>query len=353
MRYPAFLKEGGRIGLVAPSFGCATEPYISRLARAMKKLKKKGFELVEGPNIHEGKGIGKSNLPELCGLEINRFFTEDNCDVILSVGGGETMCEDLEFVDFESIRLAPAKWYMGYSDNTNLTFTLPVLCDTAAIYGINAPDFGMKPWHKSVKDHMALLQGKKLSFTNYKKWEMHGWRSEDPSLGYHVTEPFDMQIYVDEALFHHVHKEVRFSGRLIGGCLDVLVLLCGTPFGDMEAFLEKYKEDGFIWFLESCDLNPMAVRRAIWQLKNAGWLKYCNGFLIGRSLHLDEVMMGETCLSAYIDCLKEFNVPILLDLDIGHKSPRMPMLSGAYARVNAETMGEKKKDRFCITYELH
>lgn len=27
MRYPEFLAEGGIIGFVAPSFGCATEPY--------------------------------------------------------------------------------------------------------------------------------------------------------------------------------------------------------------------------------------------------------------------------------------------------------------------------------------
>ena len=29
MRYPEFLSEGGIIGFVAPSFGCATEPYIT------------------------------------------------------------------------------------------------------------------------------------------------------------------------------------------------------------------------------------------------------------------------------------------------------------------------------------
>ena len=29
MRYPEFIKDGGTIGFVAPSFGCATEPYAS------------------------------------------------------------------------------------------------------------------------------------------------------------------------------------------------------------------------------------------------------------------------------------------------------------------------------------
>ena len=29
MRYPEFIKAGDTIGFVAPSFGCAMEPYIS------------------------------------------------------------------------------------------------------------------------------------------------------------------------------------------------------------------------------------------------------------------------------------------------------------------------------------
>ena len=33
MRYPEFLSEGGTIGFVAPSFGCATEPYITDLKK--------------------------------------------------------------------------------------------------------------------------------------------------------------------------------------------------------------------------------------------------------------------------------------------------------------------------------
>ena len=37
---------------------------------------------------------------------------------------------------------------------------------------------------------------------------------------------------------------------------------------------------------------------------------------------------------AYIDSLKEYNVPILLDIDLGHISPSMPIRSGAYAIVS-------------------
>lgn len=44
------------------------------------------------------------------------------------------MCEILPYIDFEKIRNSEPKWFLGYSDNTNLIFLLATLCDTAAIY---------------------------------------------------------------------------------------------------------------------------------------------------------------------------------------------------------------------------
>ena len=43
MRYPKNLPEGGTIGLLAPSFGCATEPYFSAFQNALKKWKVLGY----------------------------------------------------------------------------------------------------------------------------------------------------------------------------------------------------------------------------------------------------------------------------------------------------------------------
>lgn len=38
MRIPKFLKDGGTIGFVAPSFGCNIEPYKSGFINAQKSL---------------------------------------------------------------------------------------------------------------------------------------------------------------------------------------------------------------------------------------------------------------------------------------------------------------------------
>ena len=43
MRFPMNLRPGGTIGFLAPSFGCATEPYYSGFQNALKTFEKMGY----------------------------------------------------------------------------------------------------------------------------------------------------------------------------------------------------------------------------------------------------------------------------------------------------------------------
>lgn len=72
-------------------------------------------------------------------------------------------------------------------------------------------------------------------------------------------------------------QNIQIEGRLLGGCLDSLATLCGTKFDQVKQFNETYKEDGVVWFLEACDLNVMGIRRALWQLDEAGWFQNTKG----------------------------------------------------------------------------
>ena len=117
--------------------------------------------------------------------------------------------------------------------------------------------------------------------------------------------------------------------------MDCLVNLLGTSFDEVRAFQDLYEEDGIIWFLESCDLNIMSIRRAIWQMKNAGWFEHVKGFLIGRPYCHGSEMFGIDQYEAVMGLLAEYEVPVIMDLDIGHLAPMMPMLSGALAKVHS------------------
>lgn len=126
--------------------------------------------------------------------------------------------------------------------------------------------------------------------------------------------------------------------------MDCLVNLLGTRFDQVCTFAERYRQDGILWFLESCDLNVMSIRRAIWQMKNAGWFSYVRGFVIGRPLVFGQELMGLDHYHAVIDLLEEFHVPVIMDADLGHLPPMMPIVCGSMAEVSVQS------DEISISY---
>lgn len=339
MRYPKDLMPGGQIGFPAPSCGNGYEPYFSAFNNGLEKLKNLGYRVNPGPNAYKQDGIGISTIPEDCGRELTDMYLDPANDVLISCAGGELMCEILEYVDFEKIKAAPPKWYMGFSDNTNMTYLQATICDTASIYGPCAPSFGMEPWHESIQDALDLLTGQKKAMQSYPLWEKESVKDEQrPLEPYNVTEPLDMKVYTEGELImdpQAAGTRVQMEGRLIGGCMDCLVNLLGTEFDHTREFLEKYKEDGFIWFLEACDLNVFSIRRAMWQMEKAGWFQYVKGFLFGRPANGDFVWTLDR-YQAVLKVAAKYHVPVIMDMDIGHMSPMMPLVVGSMAEVELE-----------------
>ncbi|MGI6510465.1 MAG: S66 family peptidase [Erysipelotrichaceae bacterium] len=325
MRYPAFLKKGGTIGLIAPSFGVFGYPYEDKFNNAYKKFSNLGYRIKEVEHLR-GAEKCRSTHDEQRAREFMETYLDVDTDFIFSVAGGELMMTMLPYIDFEVLGYAKPKYVMGYSDNTNLTFTLPILTDTAAIYGSNFGSFGMKNWDKSLQQSYDLITGNRLKFDSYDMYEIIDLSKEEGNAlcGYNLTEEVLYKSLYDE-------RKVEMTGRLIGGCLDVLLMLCGTKYGQIDKFLEKYKEDGFIWYLESCDLNVLAQSRGLWQLKQAGWFKYCKGILYGRAVN-DEDVFDYTLKDALKENLEDLNCPVIYDCDIGHLSPSWPIISGAVAK---------------------
>jgi len=335
MRYPKFLKPGGTIGLVAPSFGCTFEPYASCMNAAEKYFESEGYTIVEGPNCRRDDGIGISSTPENCGRELTEFYQRNDNDVLFTCGGGELMCETIDYVDFFEINDADPKWFMGYSDNTNFTFLLNTMCDTASIYGPSIGAFGASELHQSHADAMGLVTGSKLTVSGYESYELESLKSEEnPYAPYNLTETKQLRYFMGE---DEVESVKPFSGRLLGGCLDCLANLVGTQYDYVDLFNERYANDGIIWYLECCDLGVMQIRRALWNLDRAGWFKNASGFIIGRPLAAyKQEMMGLDQYNAVYGIIGRYNVPIVMDADLGHIAPAMPIMSGAYANVKAE-----------------
>jgi muramoyltetrapeptide carboxypeptidase LdcA involved in peptidoglycan recycling len=214
----------------------------------------------------------------------------------------------------------------------------------------------MEPWHESLKDAMEVLTGAKKELQGYKLWEKESIKDEkQPLLPYHVTETSVLHNFVPEVC-HNAEKgsceqsanvlrevtkqKVTMEGRLLGGCMDCLVNLLGTKYDYVKQFNERYKEDGVIWFLESCDLNVMGIRRAMWQMEHAGWFQNVKGFLIGRPLCHGQEMMGLDQYKAVCDIIAGHGVPVIMDADLGHLPPMMPIVCGSKAKITVSVDNE-------------
>lgn len=324
MIYPEFLKEHDTIGVTAPSDGITDEVKLKRLDNAIKNFEDRSFIIKETPNVRCSVK-GRSSSSKERAEELERLYKDDNVKTIITSGGGDFLLEMLSELDFNVIKDNP-KWLQGYSDPTGLLFTITTNLDIATVYSDNFKTFGMEPWHKSLENNLEILKGNIIEQTSFSKYE------EDKKLRTGL-EPFNL---TKKVYWKNLNNEevINIKGRIIGGCLDLITELFGTRFDNTKAFLEKYKDDGIIWYFDVCELSSESLIRTLWKLKDNGYFKYTKGIIFGRSFIYNsyyDISYEETIYES----LKDLNIPIIINADIGHVSPRMTIINGAIATITS------------------
>ncbi|MCP6629123.1 LD-carboxypeptidase, partial [Klebsiella pneumoniae] len=109
-----------------------------------------------------------------------------------------------------------------------------------------------------------------------------------------------------------VTSSLTFSGKLIGGCLEIISRLAGTPFGNVPLFKASNSPQGIILYFENVEMAPCELTRALFSLRLQGWFDNLNGVLIGRSAAPD---VSDPTKHNYLDALKaafeNIAVPVL------------------------------------------
>ena len=103
------------------------------------------------------------------------------------------------------------------------------------------------------------------------------------------------------------------EGRLIGGCLSLVVATLGT----------KYEMDttDSILVIEDVDTKPYQIDRMLTQLKQAGKLDTVRGVVIGEMLNcMQTTNQGYTVEDVMLDILGDVGCPILFGFPTGHTS---------------------------------
>ena len=338
MNIPDFIKKGDIIGVTAPSAGFTEQVDLTKLESAKFNLSEKGYEVIETGNVRKCEK-GRSSTGKKRAEEFLSLIENEKVKYILSTSGGDFLMEMLEYLDYELIKANP-KWIQGYSDNTGLIYPITTICNMATVYSGNIGDYGMSLWHDAVKNNLKILEGKNIEQKEFDLFENEYVKKVTGYEGYNLTDKVKYE-FVSE------NKSESFTGRLLGGCLDVLIMLCGTKYDKTAEFVKKYKEEGIIWYLESFDLSSARIQCALWQLKEAGWFEGAKGFLFGRPCFFREEY--ETDFNEAVKtALDSLNLPIITGCDIGHRPPRLTMINGLMAEINFdETHFRMKYPELC------
>ena len=336
MKIPAFLKPGDTIGVTAPSHGIGDPVDKERFLNGERQLEEKGYHVIFTENVFAGNDrFGRSSSAREKAAQFETLLKDPQVKAIISASGGDFLAEMLPYLDLDLWRENP-KWVQGYSDNTSLLYFLTTKGDIATAYGANFGDFGMEPWQSCVTQGLGVLEGKvrvQESFETYQD----GFRPAGlVKAGYSADRPVEWKNVIGAG----EGGGIRMQGRLIGGCLDVLMNLAGTPYDGTMEFIEKYQDDGIIWYLESFDLGFEQMMESLWKMKEMGWFTHATGIVFGRPLFYAAADYAGNPLPSYEDVLHErldeLKIPVILDADLGHRGPQLIWISGARAQVTAK-----------------
>ena len=329
MNYPEFLKVGDTIGITAISKGIYEDYKQKRLDNAIKYLEEKGFKVIETPNVRKWQN-GRSSTGSERAKEFMELWKNENVKAIIMAAGGDYAIEMLDYLDLEELRKYKPKWVQGFSDVTTIGYLLPTCLEIPTIYADNVVSYGMKPIHVSLEKALEVMMGKTMIQYSYDKYQSDylEYGLEDYFKPYQLTTDVCWKKLKGE-------DEIKISGRAIGGCLDIVTNFVGTKYDKIKEFREKYKEEGIIWFLEVFDFTSPQVFWHLWKLKNAGYFENCNGIVFGRTAICREEY-GVTFKDSLKDALANLDIPVVYDMDFGHRPPQIAMINGGFLEIESK-----------------
>ncbi|MCM3745291.1 LD-carboxypeptidase [Sporosarcina luteola] len=327
IRYPKPLQLGDTIGVTAPSSG-VDESLHHLVHNAKRQFEKRGCRVHIGDTVWtQNKSV--SAPKEIRAAELMAMFKNPDICAIIPPWGGEILMEILPFINWEDIK---PKWVLGYSDMSTFLFALTVQTGIATAHGPNLVEMRSDEWEPVASKFMDVLQASAGSTIEQHSSELFQskWQHDAPDdpYVYKLDSPTEWKTIGTD--------NIEMEGRYLGGCIDTIRHLVGTPYGDIHSFQKKFlNNEPILWYFENCEMNATDFHRTMLQFVYAGWFTNAAGIIFGRSRAGQEVG-GFTVLDS-MERIKELTgLPIVYDADIGHVPPQITFVNGASGRVTVE-----------------
>ena len=327
---PQRLKRGDTVAAISLSYGLAA--LVPHRYQAGKRQIEEtfGVKVVETPNaLREPDWLYRN--PRARADDLHWALENPDIQTIFSTIGGEESVRILPYVDLDIIRSHP-KIMMGFSDATTILNTFvragvvsfygpSVLCDLAENCGIR----------QFVKRSVmrALFNARPFDLEAAQDWteESLDWRQPDNQSRAREFVPSEGWVWLQ--------GDSPVSGRLVGGCMDVLEFLKGTPW-----WIPNELWNGAIFFTETSEAVPPPdlVGRWLRNYGSQGILERICGVLLARSIRYSQ-QMTQQLYAEVRRVLAEFgrkDMPVIANMDFGHTSPQMVLPIGCRAIIDPE-----------------
>lgn len=297
-----------KIRFVAPSW-LLGEVGQEKLSKTVEEFTKLGFEVTLSKHLNSNPKTRPINKAE----DLVDAFNSD-ADIVWSVGGGLGMIKTMKCLDFSKIQ-SKDKLFIGFSDNTCLTYTLVTMFDIPTIIAQNGK--GMRLVEKEDrKDVFRMINGEK-DFHSYDYWENEENEANKPDIEF-------------------INYEKPVTGLLLGGCIEVLKELEDAGLDNTLNYVNRHKDEGIIFVFDNDGSNPSKLKKNLESFKENHWFDNVSMFICSRNYKYYEDKVKKKLNKVYLEVLGTLNKPIILNADIGHMDPLIPLYLGKKCTVSKE-----------------
>ncbi|MBQ3404456.1 MAG: LD-carboxypeptidase [Oscillospiraceae bacterium] len=328
------------ITIVSLSSGVLGEDFVKHeLDIGVKRLEDFGLKVKFAP--HALKGIEYVNdHPDKRAEDLLTALQDPETDRIMTAIGGDDTYRLLSYLlDNDELKNAPRdKIFLGFSDTT-INHLMLHRAGMRTFYGqaflsdICELDRDMLPYTKAY--FQELITTGQISCTVPSELWYEG-RSD-----FGAARIGTVPVSHPNGGFELLQGSGRFSGRILGGCIDSMFdIFDPGRYGDMPALCAKYglfptaeEWRGRILLLESSEekMPPEKYERALKALKDAGVFGAVSGVLVGKPMDECHDAEYKKLLREVVD---EPNLPIVCNLNVGHAMPRCIIPFGVWAEVD-------------------
>ena len=331
-----------KIGIVSLSSGVLGEDFVLHEVKiGIERLKKYGIEVEFLPNSKKGIEFIKNN-PKERAEDLIKAFKDDSIDMILCAIGGDDTYRLLPYLfeNNELEKVAKQKIFLGFSDTT-INHLMLNKVGIKTFYGqAFLPDIcelsnEMLPYSKHFFEEL-INNGRIKEIYPSDVWYTEREDFSEKAIG------ISMEEYHNSG-FELIRGDAKFEGQILGGCLETIFdIFDNSRYEDTVYLCQKYnlfpslnEWENKILLLETSEERPKPelFRKMILKLQEYGIFDVISGLIVGKPQNEEYYNEYKQII---LDEIRNKNLSIVYNINIGHSTPRCIIPFGVDAKVDVE-----------------